>query len=50
MAEQNALLREQNRIMEQLLRKETVAVVSPSASLGRVVSRSQQMYAAMAGG
>lgn len=50
MAEQNALLREQNRIMEQLLRKETVAVVSPSAGLGRVISQSQKMYTAMAGG
>lgn len=50
MAEQNALLREQNRIMEQLLRKETVAVVSPSAGLGRVISQSQKMYTAIAGG
>lgn len=50
MAEQNALLREQNRIIEQLLRKETVAVVSPSAGLGRVISQSQKMYTAMAGG
>lgn len=50
MAEQNALLREQNRIMEQLLRKESSVVISPSAALGRVVSQSQKQYAALAGG
>lgn len=50
MAEQNALIRELIRINEQQLKKETVAVVSPSAALGRVVSQSQKQYAALAGG
>jgi len=49
-AEQNALLREQNNLLRQLLRKENSVVLAPSAALGRVNQRSQQMYEALAGG
>ena len=49
-AEQNTLLREQNNLLRQLLRKENSVVLAPSAALGRVNQRSQQMYEALAGG
>jgi hypothetical protein len=48
-AEQNALLRQQNDLLRELLHKELVAKVSPSAALGAVVNRSQKMYAQTAG-
>lgn len=49
-SEQNALLREQNNLLRQLLRKENSVVLAPSAALGRVNQRSQQMYETLAGG
>lgn len=48
--EQERLLREQNSLLRQLLQKETSVVLAPSAALGRVNQRSQQMYEALAGG
>lgn len=47
--EQNALLRKQNDLLAQLLRKEMTAKVVPSAALGRVASQSEAMYRQMAG-
>lgn len=49
-SEQNALLREQNTLLRQLLEKETNVTISPSAQLGRVNAKSAQMYKAMTGG
>ena len=43
-AEQNALLRQQNNILTQLLRKKFTAEVQPSAGLGRVNEQSQRIY------
>lgn len=48
--EQERLLREQNSLLRQLLQKESSVVIAPSAALGRVNQRSQQMYEALAGG
>lgn len=48
--EQERLLREQNSLLRQLLQKENTVVIAPSAALGRVNQRSQQMYEALAGG
>lgn len=48
--EQERLLREQNSLLRQLLQKESSVVIAPSATLGRVNQRSQQMYEALAGG
>ena len=42
--EQNALLREQNNLLRQLLQKQFTAQVSPSAEFGRVVAKSSRMY------
>ena len=42
-SEQNALLRQQNSILMQLLNKDLV--ISPSAALGQVVARSNALYA-----
>ena len=42
-SEQNALLRQQNSILMQLLNKELV--ISPSVALGQVVARSNALYA-----
>lgn len=42
-SEQNALLRQQNAILAQLLSKELT--ISPSAALGQVVARSNALYA-----
>ena len=42
-AEQNALLRQQNSILAQLLKKDLT--ISPSVALGQVIARSNQMYA-----
>lgn len=42
-AEQNELLREQNRLLRQIAQKELV--ISPSTLLGQVIYRSQQLYA-----
>ena len=42
-SEQNALLRQQNSILAQLLSKELT--ISPSAALGQVVARSNALYA-----
>ncbi len=43
-SEQNALLREQNALLTQLLRKEFKAQITPSAALGKVNARSAQLY------
>lgn len=42
MTSQNQLLREQNRLLSALVSKDLV--ISPSAQLGQVVARSQEMY------
>lgn len=42
-SEQNALLRQQNALLTQMLKKELV--ISPSATLGQVVARSNALYA-----
>ncbi len=42
--EQNALLREQNNLLRQLLQKQFTAQVFPSAEFGRVVAKSSRMY------
>lgn len=49
-SEQNALLREQNSLLRQLLAKESNVTLAPSVALGRVTAKSQQLYSAMAGG
>ncbi len=46
---QEQLLRELISVGRQLLQKESSVVLAPSAALGRTVTRSQQMYDAMAG-
>lgn len=43
-AEQNALLRQQNDYLRRLLAKEYTAVVKPSAELGSVNRKSEEMY------
>lgn len=48
-AEQNALLRQQNNILMQLLNKNFTATVAPSAALGRVNAQSAAMYSKMTG-
>ena len=48
-AEQNALLRKQNELLTQILRKEMTAKIVPSAALGRVNAQSNEMYSRMAG-
>ena len=47
---QEQLLRELISVGRQLLKKESSVVIAPSAALGRVNQRSQQMYEALAGG
>ena len=47
--EQNALLRKQNDLLTQLLRKEMTAKLVPSAALGRVNAQSNAMYSRMTG-
>lgn len=47
-AEQNKLLREQNRLLTKIADKELT--ISPSASLGRVVNRSQKLADTLTGG
>lgn len=49
-SEQERLLREQNALLRQLLQKESSVTLAPSAALGRVNAKSQQMYEALAGG
>lgn len=44
-AEQNALLRQQNEYLRKLLSKDFKAVVEPSAMLGKVNRKSEEMYA-----
>lgn len=48
-AEQNALLRQQNSILMQLLNKNFTATLAPSAALGRVNAQSAAMYSRMTG-
>lgn len=48
-AEQNALLRQQNNILMQLLNKNFTATVAPSAALGRVNAQSAAMYQKLTG-
>lgn len=43
-SEQNALLREQNALLRQLLQKEVKAELVPSAALGRVNARAAALY------
>ncbi|MBO5128336.1 MAG: hypothetical protein J6D10_12265 [Clostridia bacterium] len=49
-SEQERLLRELISVGRQLLQKESSVTLAPSAALGRTVTRSQQMYQALAGG
>ena len=49
-AEQNALLREQNNLLRQLLAKDSTVRIGASAALGRTVRQSLDMYGTMAGG
>lgn len=42
--EQNILLREQNRLLQGILAKESRVEIVPSAALGRVNKKSEQMY------
>lgn len=49
-AEQNALLREQNNLLRQLLKKESTVNIGASAALGKVNRRSEELYAALVGG
>lgn len=48
-AEQNALLREQNNLLRGILEKETSVRIGASASLGRTVKRSLDMYGMVGG-
>lgn len=48
-ASQNALLREQNNLLRQLLDKEVVAKVTPSVGLGQAAQRSLDMYSRVSG-
>ncbi len=50
MSESEALLREQNMLLRQLLAKENTVKVAPSAAWGRMNARSAAMYERMAGG
>ena len=49
-AEQNALLRQQNEILYSLLQKDNTVRIGASSEMGRVVSRSLNMYNALVGG
>lgn len=49
MSQQEALLREQNNLLRQILAKEMIAKVTPSAALGRVNAQSAVMYARAGG-
>ena len=49
-AEQNALLRQQNDYLRQLLAKESTVKIVPSSALGRVNMQSAEMYARQTGG
>ena len=49
MSESEALLREQNMLLRQILAKESTAKVVPSAALGRVNAQSAAMYAKAVG-
>ena len=49
-AEQNALLRQQNDYLRQLLAKEGTVKVVPSSEWGRFNQRSSEMYARQTGG
>ena len=44
-AEQNALLRQQNEYLRKILAKEGTVRLEPSAMLGKVNRRSEEMYA-----
>lgn len=44
-AEQNALLRQQNDLLRRILAKESTVRLEPSAMLGKVTRRSEEMYA-----
>lgn len=46
---QNELLREQNRLLRQILEKEGSFVLNPSTGLGKVARRSLEMYESMVG-
>ena len=48
-AEQNGLLRQQNEYLRALLNKESTVKIEPSSALGKVVRRSEAMYARNAG-
>ena len=48
-AEQNALLRQQNEYLRKILAKESTVRLEPSAMLGKVNRRSEEMYARNAG-
>ena len=48
-AEQNALLRQQNDYLRRLLAKESTVRIEPSAALGKVNRRSEELYARNAG-
>ena len=50
MSESEALLREQNMLLRQLLAKENTVKVAPSAAWGRMNAQSAAMYGRMAGG
>lgn len=49
-SEQNALLRQQNEILYSLLQKDNTVRIGASSEMGRVVSRSLNMYNALVGG
>lgn len=49
-AEQNALLRQQNDLLRDILRKDNSVRVGASAALGRTVRQSLDMYSSMVGG
>ncbi len=48
-AEQNALLREQNRLIRQAIAQGREVVISPSVEFGRVNAKSKSMYDAARG-
>ena len=48
--EQNALLREQNNLLTNILNKDSSVRISASAALGRVARQSLDMYGSMVGG
>lgn len=49
MSQQEALLREQNNLLRQILAKDMTAKITPSAALGRVNAQSAAMYARVGG-